>query len=111
MTTLVIKLTDNSFQTGLVVPGKRTIETIKAFPLYVAYEPNHATYFGEAEKKQSSICLMQPKEILQEKLDQIQSLDYILPVEINRNALNQFEIEVLHKNGLTVKAKKIYEVR
>lgn len=51
------------------------------------------------------------KTILQEKLDQIQSLDYILPVEINRNALNQFEIEVLHKNGLTVKAKKIYEVR
>ena len=51
------------------------------------------------------------KTILQEKLDQIQSLDYILPIEINRNALNQFEIEVLHKNGLTVKAKKIYEVR
>ena len=51
------------------------------------------------------------KIILQETLDQIQSLDYMIPVEIKRNALNQFDIEVLHKSGVTAKAHKIYEVR
>ena len=79
-TTLVIKLTDNLFQTGLVIPGKRTMDTIKAFPLYVAYEANHTSFFSDAEKKEHSICLMQPKDVLQQKLDQMKEhVKYTIP--------------------------------
>lgn len=51
------------------------------------------------------------KTILQELLDQIQSLDYMIPIEIKRNELNRFEIEVWHKNGFKAKAQKTYEVK
>lgn len=50
------------------------------------------------------------KTILQETLSQIQSLDYQLPVELNRNMTNSLEIEVVHKSGFRAKAKKLYEV-
>ena len=51
------------------------------------------------------------KEILREVKDQIQSLDFSLPVELKRNFKNQFDIQVIHKNGIKKSAKKIYEVR
>ena len=50
------------------------------------------------------------KVILQERLSQIQNLDYQIPVELKRGFKNRFDIEVTHKSGYTVKALKIYEV-
>jgi len=51
------------------------------------------------------------KPILQETLSQIQNLDYQVPVELDRGAVNRFDIEVTHKSGFKAKAKKVYEVR
>ena len=51
------------------------------------------------------------KVILQERLSQIQNLDYQMPVELKRGFKNRFDIEVIHKSGYTVKAQKIYEVK
>ena len=51
------------------------------------------------------------KVILQERLSQIQNLDYQIPVELKRGFKNRFDIEVIHKSGYTVKAQKIYEVK
>lgn len=51
------------------------------------------------------------KIILQEVMSQIQNLDYQIPVELVRGAINRFDIEVTHKSGYKVKAKKVYEVR
>lgn len=50
------------------------------------------------------------KPILQESLGQIQNLDYQIPVELDRGSPNRFDIEVIHKSGYRVKAKKVYEV-
>ena len=50
------------------------------------------------------------KVILQERLSQIQNLDYQIPVELKRNHKNRFDIEVIHKSGYAVKAIKVYEV-
>ena len=50
------------------------------------------------------------KVILQERLSQIQNLDYQIPVELKRNHKNRFDIEVIHKSGYAVKATKVYEV-
>lgn len=50
------------------------------------------------------------KPILQETLAQIQNLDYLIPVELERGLVNRFDIEVTHKSGFKAKAKKIYEV-
>jgi len=51
------------------------------------------------------------KVILQERLSQIQNLDYQIPVELKRGIKNRFDIEVIHKSGYIVKAQKIYEVK
>lgn len=51
------------------------------------------------------------KVILQERLSQIQNLDYQIPVELKRGIKNRFDIEVVHKSGYTVKAYKVYEVK
>lgn len=48
------------------------------------------------------------KIILQERLSQIQNLDYQIPVELKRGIKNRFDIEVVHKSGYTVKTYKIY---
>lgn len=48
------------------------------------------------------------KVILQERLSQIQNLDYQIPVEIKRGIKNRFDIEVVHKSGYTVKTYKVY---
>ena len=50
------------------------------------------------------------KVILQERLSQIQNLDYQIPVELKRGHKNRFDIEVIHKSGYAVKATKVYEV-
>lgn len=50
------------------------------------------------------------KVILQERLSQIQNLDYQIPVELKRNHKNRFDIEVIHKSGYAVKTTKVYEV-
>ncbi|SOD13686.1 FecR family protein [Fibrobacter sp. UWB16] len=50
------------------------------------------------------------KVILQERLSQIQNLDYQIPVELKRNHKNRFDIEVIHKSGFAVKTTKVYEV-
>jgi len=51
------------------------------------------------------------KVILQERLSQIQNLDYQIPVELKRAHKNRFDIEVIHKSGYAVKTFKVYEVR
>lgn len=51
------------------------------------------------------------RTILRETNSQIQSLDYQIPVTLQRNGKNVFEIKVLHKNGSSETASKIYEVR
>ena len=51
------------------------------------------------------------KVILQERLSQIQNLDYQIPVELKRGFKNHFVIEVVHKSGYVVKTAKVYEVR
>jgi hypothetical protein len=51
------------------------------------------------------------KVILQEKLSQIQNLDYQIPLELSRGGANHIDVEVTHKSGFTAKAKKVYEVR
>lgn len=48
------------------------------------------------------------KVILQERLSQIQNLDYQIPVELKRGIKNRFDIEVVHKSGYTVKTYKVY---
>ena len=50
------------------------------------------------------------KVILQERLSQIQNLDYQIPVELKRGHKNRFDIEVIHKSGYAVKTTKVYEV-
>ena len=50
------------------------------------------------------------KVILQERLSQIQNLDYQIPVELKRDYKNRFDIEVIHKSGYAVKTTKVYEV-
>ena len=50
------------------------------------------------------------KVILQERLSQIQNLDYQIPVELKRDHKNRFDIEVIHKSGFAVKTTKVYEV-
>lgn len=50
------------------------------------------------------------KPILQEILSQIQNLDYQIPVTLERNSVNRFDIEVTHKSGYRAKARKVYEV-
>ncbi|SHK36457.1 FecR domain-containing protein [Fibrobacter sp. UWB12] len=50
------------------------------------------------------------KVILQERLSQIQNLDYQIPVELNRDMKNRFDIEVIHKSGYVVKTSKVYGV-
>ena len=50
------------------------------------------------------------KVILQERLSQIQNLDYQIPVELSRGHKNRFDIEVIHKSGYAVKTHKVYEV-
>ncbi|MCQ2105336.1 MAG: FecR family protein [Fibrobacter sp.] len=51
------------------------------------------------------------KIILQETLGQIQDLDYQIPVELKRDALNRFDIEATAKSGYKAKARKVFEVR
>lgn len=51
------------------------------------------------------------KVVLQERLSQIQNLDYQIPVELKRGIKNRFDIEVVHKSGYVVKAAKTYEVK
>ena len=51
------------------------------------------------------------KVILQERLSQIQNLDYQIPVELKRGIKNRFDIEVIHKSSYTVKTSKVYEVK
>ena len=50
------------------------------------------------------------KVILQERLSQIQNLDYLIPVELKRGHKNRFDIEVIHKSGYAVRTAKVYEV-
>ena len=50
------------------------------------------------------------KVLLQERLSQIQNLDYQIPVELKRGIKNRFDIEVVHKSGYVVKTSKVYEV-
>jgi len=49
------------------------------------------------------------KVILQERLSQIQNLDYQIPVELKRTHKNRFDIEVIHKSGYVVKTTKVYK--
>lgn len=48
--------------------------------------------------------------LLQERLSQIQNLEYQIPVQLKRGQKNNFTIEVIHKSGYFVKTAKVYEV-
>lgn len=48
--------------------------------------------------------------ILEESLNQIQALDYQIPVDLKRNMVNKIDVEVTHKSGYIVKAQKVFEV-
>ena len=50
------------------------------------------------------------KVILQERLSQIQNLDYQIPVELKWGRKTRFDIEVVHKNGYRVNTAKVYGV-
>lgn len=50
------------------------------------------------------------KIILRETLNQIQSLDYDVRIELQREHENKFEIIAIHKSGIMAKAIKNYEV-
>ncbi len=50
------------------------------------------------------------KPILEERLSQIQDLDYQVPIELKRGLKHRIEVEVIHKSGYTVKTNMVYEV-
>ena len=65
---------------------------------------NDVSFLNKVTVRQSG------KVLLQERLSQIQNLDYQIPVELKRGK-NRFDIEVIHKSGFAVKTYKVYEVK
>ena len=63
---------------------------------------NDASFLNKVTVRQNG------KVILQERLSQIQNLDYQIPVELKRWVKNRFDIEVIHKSGYTVKTTKVW---
>jgi hypothetical protein len=50
------------------------------------------------------------KIVLQERLSQIENLDYQIQMDFKRGTKNRVVVEVVHKSGFVVKASKLYEV-
>ena len=65
---------------------------------------NDASFLNKVTVRQNG------KVILQERLSQIQNLDYQIPVELKRGMKNRFDIEDINKSGYVVKTAKVYEV-
>lgn len=77
---------------------------VKTLQFKVKNPENDPVFLHKVTVKQNG------KVILQETLNQIQSLDYEVPVDLVRRAQNKFDIEVVHKSGFIAKAQKIFEV-
>lgn len=77
---------------------------VKTLQFKVKNPENDPVFLHKVTVKQNG------KVILQETLNQIQSLDYDVPVDLVRRAQNKFDIEVIHKSGFKAKAQKIFEV-
>ena len=93
----------------LPIPPKPPISGIedvitKTLQFQIRLSENDASFLNKVTVRQNG------KVILQERLSQIQNLDYQIPVELKRGMKNRFDIEVIHKSGYVVKTAKIYEV-
>ena len=92
------------------IPPKPPISGIedvitKTLQFQIRVPENDVSFLNKVTVRQNG------KVILQERLSQIQNLDYQIPVELKRGLKNRFDIEVIHKSGYTVKSTKVYEVK
>ena len=93
----------------LQIPPKPPISGIEdvikeTLQFQIRLPENDASFLNKLTVRQNG------KVILQERLSQIQNLDYQIPVELKRGMKNRFDIEVIHKSGYVVKTAKVYEV-
>ena len=93
----------------LTIPPKPPISGIEdiiteTLQFQIRLSENDASFLNKVTVRQNG------KVILQERLSQIQNLDYQIPVELKRGMKNRFDIEVIHKSGYVVKTAKVYEV-
>ena len=93
----------------LQIPPKPPISGIEdvikeTLQFQIRLPENDASFLNKVTVRQNG------KVILQERLSQIQNLDYQIPVELKRGMKNRFDIEVIHKSGYVVKTAKVYEV-
>lgn len=77
---------------------------VKTLQFQIRIPENDVSFLNKVTVRQNG------KVILQERLSQIQNLDYQLPVELKRGPKNRFDIEVIHKSGYVVKTTKFYGV-
>ena len=93
----------------LQIPPKPPISGIEdvikeTLQFQIRLPENDASFLNKLTVRQNG------KVILQERLSQIQNLDYQIPVELKRGMKNRFDIEVIHKSGYVGKTAKVYEV-
>jgi hypothetical protein len=93
----------------LQIPPRPPIEGIEdviteTLQFQIRLPENDVSFLNKVTVRQNG------KVILQERLSQIQNLDYQIPVELKRGLKNRFDIEVIHKSGYVVKTAKVYEV-
>lgn len=65
---------------------------------------------GDYQVLYKVVVKMNGRVILHETMNQIQSLDYQIPLDLKRNVQNKVDVEVTHKSGYIVKTQKVYEV-
>ena len=104
-----VKILGNKHE-HLPIPPKPPISGIedvitKTLQFQIRVPENDVSFLNKVTVRQNG------KVILQERLSQIQNLDYQIPVELKRGLKNRFDIEVIHKSGYTVKSTKVYEVK
>ena len=99
-----IRFSDYYFQSGFIIGNQHQI-TIKEEPIYVKYLAKNVLYFQNAFKSIKSICLMQSKQQLQNKLNEEgKKLTYQLPTaeqlwcDIMKRIID-FSIEKTEKNN------------
>lgn len=96
-------------QVHLPIPPKPPIPGIddvitETLQFQIRLPENDVSFLNKVTVRQNG------KVILQERLSQIQNLDYQISVELKRGFKNRFDIEVVHKSGYVVKTAKVYEV-
>ena len=103
-----VKILGNKY-VHLQIPPRPPIEGIEdviteTLQFQIRLPENDVSFLNKVTVRQNG------KVILQERLSQIQNLDYQIPVELKRGLKNRFDIEVIHKSGYVVKTAKVYEV-